>query len=78
MGIFKYIKIKFFLISLAFGLFVVYITMPDTRKIYVYPTPENINILQYRDSTDSCFKFNQEAIDCPADESEISDIPVQS
>ena len=52
--------------------------MPDTRKIYVYPTPENINILQYRDSTDSCFKFNQEAIDCPADESEISDIPVQS
>jgi hypothetical protein len=48
------------------------------RKIYVYPTPENIDILQYRDSTDSCFKFKQEEVDCPTDESEISSIPVQS
>ena len=78
MGIFKYIKLKFFLFSLAFGLFAVYITMPDMRKIYVYPTPENIDILQYRDSTDSCFKFKQEEVDCPTDESEISSIPVQS
>lgn len=78
MGLFKYIKFKFFLFSLAFGLFAVYITMPDTRKIYVYPTPENLNILQYRDSTDSCFKFKQEEVDCPTNESDITSIPVQS
>ena len=78
MGLFKYIKFKFFLFCLAFGLFAVYITMPDTRKIYVYPTPENLNILQYRDSTDSCFKFKQEEVDCPTNESDITSIPVQS
>ena len=59
MGLFQYIKLNVFIISLAFGLFAVYITMPDTRKIYVYPNPENIDVLQYKDKTDTCFKFKQ-------------------
>ena len=33
----KYIDIKIFLASLAFGLFAVYITVPSDKKIYVYP-----------------------------------------
>ena len=34
MGLFKYINFKIFLISLAFGLFAVYMTAPDMRQIY--------------------------------------------
>ena len=56
----------------------VYITMPDMRKIYVYPTPENIDILQYRDKTNSCFGFKQKEVSCPSNEGDISKIPVQS
>lgn len=67
-----------FLASLAFGLFAVYMTAPDTRKIYVYPTPENVGVLQYRDKTDTCFSFKQKEISCPANESEISKIPAQA
>jgi hypothetical protein len=78
MGLFKYINFKVFLISLALGLFAVYMTAPDTRKIYVYPTPENIDVLQYRDKTDSCFSFVQKEEVCPSDESKISKIPMQS
>ena len=52
--------------------------MPDMRKIYVYPTPDNIDILQYRDKTDSCFVYKQEETACPKDETKISKIPVQS
>ncbi len=78
MGLFKFINIPVFIISLAFGLFAVYITMPDTRKIYVYPTPENIHVLQYRDKTNTCFSFKQEEVPCPKNESEISKIPPQS
>jgi hypothetical protein len=78
MGLFKYIKLNVFIISLAFGLFAVYITMPDTRKIYVYPTPENIDVLQYKDKTDTCFQFKQNEVDCPTNEAEITKIPVQS
>ena len=78
MGIFKYINIPVFIISLAFGIFAVYITMPDTRKIFVYPTPENVQVLQYKDKTNTCFSIKQELVDCPKNESEISKIPPQN
>jgi len=78
MWVFKYINASVFLASLVFGLFAVYMTMPDTRKIYVYPTPENVSILQYRDKTNTCFSFKQNEVTCPKNESEIAKIPVQS
>ena len=78
MKIFKYINIPIFLISLVVGFFMVYITMPDMRKIYVYPTPDNIDILQYRDKTDSCFAYKQKETTCPKDKSKISKIPIQT
>jgi len=78
MNITKYINIPIFIVSLAVGIFMVYVTMPNMRKIYVYPTPDNIELLQYRDKSDSCFHYKQEEIKCPKDESKISKIPVQS
>lgn len=77
MSLFKYIDFKIFLISLAFGLFAVYVTAPDMRKIYVYPTPENVDVLQYKDATDTCFSFKQSEVACPADTSKITTIPMQ-
>jgi hypothetical protein len=78
MGFFKFINFPVFLLSLAFGLFAVYITMPDTRKILVYPTPENASILQYRDKTNTCFSFKQSEVTCPTNEGDITKIPVQA
>jgi len=78
MGLFNYINFPIFLVSLAFGLFAVYITMPDTRKILVYPTPENVSILQYRDKTNTCFSFKQTEVSCPKNEGDITKIPAQS
>jgi hypothetical protein len=78
LNIFKYINVKIFLVSLAIGIFMVYVTMSNDRKIYVYPTPENIDILQYRDITDSCFQFEQKEVTCPKNEKDISKIPIQS
>jgi len=77
MGMFKYINFKIFLISLAFGLFAVYMTAPDMRKIYVYPTPDNIDIIQYKDKSDTCFSFNQTEVNCPRDTNKITIIPMQ-
>jgi len=78
LNVFKYINVKIFLVSLALGIFMVYITISNDRKIYVYPTPENIEILQYRDKTDTCFQFEQKEVPCPTNEKDISKIPVQS
>jgi len=78
MSLFKFINIPVFLISLAVGLFIVYIFVPDTRKIYVYPNPDNIDSIQYKDATGSCFSPVQTKTKCPKDESKISKIPAQS
>lgn len=78
MNLFKYVRLDIFILSLALGLFAVYITMPDTRKIYVYPTPENVDVLQYKDKTDTCFTYKQTEVTCPTNESEISKVPMQS
>jgi hypothetical protein len=74
----KYINIPVFIISLAIGLFFVYVTMPDMRKIYVYPTHENHDKIQYKDKTDSCFSIVETEVECPTDESQIEKIPVQA
>ncbi len=78
MNLLRFINIPVFLVSLAFGLFAVYITMPDTRTILVYPTPENIDLIQYRDKTGTCFHYTQRAVECPQNASELSKIPTQS
>lgn len=66
-----------FIISLVIGFFIVYITMPDTKKIYVHPTPENVSVLQYKDKTDTCFSLEQTEVKCPADTKNIINIPIQ-
>jgi hypothetical protein len=74
----KYINIPVFIISFAFGMFAVYVTMPDTKKIIVYPSPDNIDVIQYKDKAENCFQFKQTSISCPSDKNSISKIPMQS
>lgn len=76
-NLFKYINIPVFFISLFFGLIAVYVTVPENRIIYVYPTPENIQTLQYRDKTNTCFEMKQTEVACPKNEKDISKIPAQ-
>ena len=63
----KYINIPVFLASFAFGVFAVYITSPDTKKIIVYPSPDNVDVTQYRDKAGNCFQFQQTKESCPKD-----------
>ena len=74
----KFIDVRVFIASLVIGLLLVYITMPDQRKIFVYPSPENIDILKYRDKTDSCFSMKQKEVPCPKNENDIMKVPLQS
>ena len=77
MSIFSYVNIPVFVVSLAIGLFFVYIYNPDKRKIYIYPTPDNIDTIQYKDSADTCFEFKQIRTKCPTNSKDISKIPAQ-
>jgi hypothetical protein len=78
MGFFKYVNFPVFILSLIIGLYAVYITLPDSRKIFVYPTPENVDKILFKDKAENCFRFEEEIIECPKDESLISNIPMQT
>jgi len=40
--------------------------------VYVYPTPENIHILQFKDNVNTCFEFKETEVNCPTDETKIT------
>lgn len=77
MSILRYINIPVFIISLAIGLFLVYLFDTEKRVIYVYPKPDNVDTLQYKDATGTCFAVKQKKVSCPKDEAELSKIPAQ-
>ena len=74
----KYINVPIFFMSLVVGLLIVYFTMQnDLLKIYVYPTPENVDLLQYRDKAGNCFVYKSVDTPCPKNEAKLAKIPVQ-
>lgn len=74
----KFVNVPVFIISVFVGLCFVYITIPDMRKIYVHPSPDNIDILQYKDKTHTCFQFKQKEVPCPKNDNDIYKVPVQT
>jgi len=74
----KFISIPVFIVSLAIGMFIAYITTPLPHIIYVYPTPENIDKIQYGDEGGTCFGFKSKEIECPKDAKLIRSYPVQT
>lgn len=75
---FSLISFPAFLISLAIGLLLIYIFNPIPTVIYVYPTPDNIDKLQYKDHANNCYEFSAQEVKCSDDKSLINIIPVQS
>ena len=75
--ILNYISLPVFLISFAIGIFFVYILGPEIKHIYIYPSPENVDKVLFKDKADNCFYFEEKTVACPKDESLISSIPIQ-
>ena len=73
----KFISIPIFLVSLSVGLFLSYISMPPTQVIYVYPNPDNVNKLSFKDKADNCYRFKSTEVDCPSDVSKIRSYNIQ-
>ena len=74
----NYISLPIFLISFAIGTFFIYILGPKMKTIYIYPSPENVNKVLFKDKAENCFLFKEEIVECPNDISLISNIPIQA
>lgn len=67
------ISLPIFIVSLSIGLFVVYITNPKKEVIYIYPKPDNVDKMQYKDNNGSCFSFKSKEVQCPTDPKDIQE-----
>ena len=74
----KFINFPAFLIGLSLGLVFVYLSAPTHNVVMVYPTPDNVNKVQYKDKAGTCFRFDPIDSECPNDESMIKNIPIQN
>jgi hypothetical protein len=73
-----YISLPIFLISFAIGIFFIYVLGPKMKTIYIYPSPENVNKILFKDKAENCFYFKEQIVECPRDESLIINIPIQA
>ena len=71
------ISLPIFIVSLAIGIFLVYITNPPHDVIYVYPTPENVEKIQYKDKLNNCFQYNANEVQCPSNMDDIEPYKMQ-
>ena len=73
----KYFSPLYFIVSLAIGLFFVYITAAPPNVIVVYPTPHNYDQYQYEDNASNCFVIKQHEISCNQKSEHIYEVPIQ-
>jgi len=74
----KFFNGKAFIISLAIGMFFVYISAPEKQVLYIYPNPDNVDKFLFKDKGDTCYKFTANELKCPDRESLIMKYPIQS
>lgn len=74
----KYINLKIFLLSFIFGIFSIYITGQDLKTVHIYPQPDNVNKIQFKDKTDQCFEFEAKEVTCPKMPFMTKTIPIQA
>ena len=73
----NYINIPIFIVSFIIGIIVICFMGPDIKKVFVYPTPENVNDILFQDTANNCFEFYTVESACPADKTKIMNIPIQ-
>ena len=76
LSVFKCVNITVFLVSFLFGLVFIYY-FDDKKKINVYPTPSNYKKIEYRDKAENCYEYSMEEVECPKEQKDINNIPIQ-
>lgn len=73
----NYISLPLFIGSFLLGLFYIFLIGPEKKEYELYPTPYNVNNIQYKDEVNNCFKYNYHKMECPLNPLSTKTIPVQ-
>lgn len=60
-----------FLVGLAYTMY-----LDPKQSITVYPTPDNVDQIQYKDHTGTTFVYQMNKVKCP-EKSKITEYPIQ-
>lgn len=52
------------IVSFAIGMLLTYMITPPPKVIVKFPSPYNAGKVLYRDSSDTCFKFKSDTVEC--------------
>jgi len=63
-SILKFISIPVFLVSFVVGLLFIYIWGEDLHPVYIYPSPENVGEILYKDNAGSCYTYKAKDAEC--------------
>ena len=70
------IKLKYFLISLSFGLLYIYLNEDYKNVIILYPNPQNVSKYTYVDKANNCFNYDLKETKCPKNKNDYVKIEV--
>jgi len=59
-----HINLPVFIISFSLGILYAYLHIPKKQVIFIYPTLDNIDNLQYKDKTETCFNIDAKKTKC--------------
>jgi len=63
-----------FLVSFVVGMVFVYLSPVEHKTVFVFPSPNNINKIQYKDKAEQCFDLSAKLVDCTKG---AKNIPIQ-
>ncbi len=70
-SIFKYISLPVFLASFFFGLFFMMLYGVEEDPVYLYPSPDNIYDIVYKDKAESCYVYRPIMTKCTSESKTI-------
>jgi|LakMenE18May11ns_1017448.scaffolds.fasta_scaffold8965404_2 hypothetical protein len=77
MNILEFINPFWFIIAFGIGILLNYISIAPPKTVIKYPTPDNSNKIIYKDTAETCYKYNSKEVDCPKDTNKIEFIKIQ-
>ena len=74
----KFIHFPVFIVSFLLGIIFVFLSSPQNKIVRVYPTPDNVDKVEYIDKVKNCYAFQSQKIACPEKPELIKTIPMQT